>query len=169
MFFSGALRDESPKYVQMIEERDNISELSIWQKYLLCTNIVLSPNYEENRRKFRLNWIKYNRMAETNIHLYRRKCLSFVNDEYNKESWCAECLYCNSQQKDPPAHPTNLILTRAYNDKHSLYVLVEKDGKIHLKDYAKNVAILMNARVPFTNDAKYIHPENNYSEEELED
>lgn len=159
LFFAGALGKESRIYEYMIEDKDDLSALSIWQKFLLCSSIILSPTHENDRHKFSLSWINYDKYLKEGIHRYETKLLTFDNNSYEEENWLADCLYCTPPAEaadDPNTIKRNLLVTRAYNDKHSLYVLQEEQRVIRFKDYVEKVPILMNYRVPFTNDPEHI-------------
>lgn len=141
--------------MKLIEEQDDLSQLTVWQKYLLCSSIIWSPAHEKDRREFRLYWGHYKKNAETGNHQYKKKELKIATDDHKEENLLADCLYCTASAKavsQPSDRTKNLLVTRAYNDKNSFYILIEERGVVRLKEYIKNSPILMNARVPFTND-----------------
>lgn len=147
----------------MIEQQDDLSALSKWQKFLLCSSIILSPTYERNRHKFHLSWITYTKHLKDGIHQYREKLLTFNDNNDEVEKWWADCLYCTpftEASNHPSGIQTNLLLTRAYDDKYSLYVLMEEYGVVRFKEYIENVPILMNSHMPFTDDPEYIPKSN---------
>lgn len=143
----------------MIEQRNDLSALSEWQKFLLCSSTILSSNSVNDDQTLSLNWIDYKKNVEKKEqHALIR--LTFNDNNYEKEIRWANCLYCTPRIEaagDSRTIKRNLLLTSAYNDKHSLYILLEENGVIRLKKYVENVPILMNTHVHFTDDPEYIH------------
>lgn len=130
--------------------------MSIWQNFLLCSSIISSPIYENDRSNFSFDWTSFKKNAvQENTIKHENKLLTFKNEEHFAEEWISDYVYCKSsiqEDLDPLTTKKNLLITRSYDDNFSIYVSTEENGITVLSGYFKNVHILMNAHVPTLND-----------------
>lgn len=149
--FAGALAQaESAEYIQLIEKMDHLSELSNWQKLLLCSSIVSSPVYHKEGLKFHIDWPLQNK----DILQYVEISLAFENIDFNEE-WTAHCVPCKAKNEgdDTTSRETkDLFLVQTFDDKKSIYVFEKEEGLIYLRKYFEHVPIVANAKDPITDD-----------------
>lgn len=165
-FLAGALERESEKYIELINQKDNISELSTWQMFLVCYSIISSPVRKSDLYKFSLDWAEFKANVEKNEPRFENKSMSFRNEALTNEKWTADCVSCWSSIENSGIFSkttvVNLFFTHSLDDKYSVYVLKEENGVTYISDYIKNVPVLMNSRLSITNDPPV---ERSYSQE----
>lgn len=139
---SDELRRESPEYVRTIENQ-GLSSLSTDEKLLLCASILSSPAFRYEQLEFSLDWIHDTRK---NFDL-NTKLVSFTSEGYKEKVQPTRCVLCKAFENGTKADSksTNLYLTDAQDDKHSILVLKEETDGIFVYKYFKNNAILMTA------------------------
>lgn len=151
--FAGALEKESAEYIELVEKKDNLFSLTKWQKIMLCSTILTTPVYRNDRLEHTAHWIDHD---ESNLEYEKKKLLFKSTDaaKYAKEDFYADVFHCkgyiNAKDSDSSAS-TDLYATRTYDDKDSIIVSEEdNDGRIYLVGkYFKHVPVLMNAHEPF--------------------
>lgn len=124
--FPVTLREESPKYIEVIEKRDNLSNSSNLKKMVLCASILSTRTYRAENLEWSLYWsldrLKEFAKTEKNID-YERKTVRFKTiSKASKEEIEADCILCQAFKdgtlEDSPT--TNLYLTRTYENGDSL-------------------------------------------------
>lgn len=120
----------------------------------MCSSIIFSPiNEKTDFDQLSSDWLKF----KENASVYENKPLAFRKYTVPMdEKWTADCVNCRSSFEKVNVFskiPANLFFTRTYDDKYSVYVMMEENGSLYFDEYIKNVPILMNFRVPITDDA----------------
>lgn len=140
----GTLEEESPEYIKWVERKDDLSELTEKQVRFLCASILATPTYREDGFEFSLKWIT----DDQHTINYVEKLLAFNNRVYNMKVWRTECALCKAfvDGDNDDGDYTNLYFTRTYDDKNSVLVWKERNGKIFLSKYFKDIHILKNVR-----------------------
>lgn len=130
------LRQESPEYVDLIEQRADLLVLSKFQKFILCALILSSPVYRKERLKFSLDgWITLGHVT---------KELSLERMVHPKEPVKVECILCKALKgTEQYSYSVNMYLTHTYDDKYSVIVLKEHNRRVYVDKYFKNIALLL--------------------------
>lgn len=138
------------KYVQLIETKDDLSELSVFQKFLLCASIIETPSYQKKGLKFDVDTTSYDKDS----FKYVEKPLSFMNGKYAGKKLPTNCITCEAYLygENKERVLMNLFLTRSYSDKHSVITLIGENEEFYLDKSFKNISLLINAHDRATKD-----------------
>lgn len=150
IFLAETLRDESPAYVSLIEARDDLSSMTMWQRAVLCASLLSSPIY----RAERLEYSSKRSLNPTSDFVYSEEPLSFsYHNEKGKKSLILDCFICKgfANGDDIKSKSTNLYITRSYDDQSSVYLLKSNVESVYLDKYFKKISVLTIAKNLFKN------------------
>lgn len=149
--FAEELRLESPTYVRLIEDKDHLSLMTIWQRAVLCASVLSSPIYREERLEYSTKWIS----DHANDLIFVEELLPFTysNQKGKKSALICDCIICKGFTNGDyeKSESTDLCITRSYDNHSSLYVIKLHRNFNFLDKYFRRMAILTNARELFKN------------------
>lgn len=135
------MRQESPEWVEMIEENDDILSLSDAERLLICASILETPYYKSQNLEVDKKWMESTQRAD----IFRRP-IEFLNEYNNLDKLSLICILCKALNRRNKKVSYDILYTRSYNDENSVFVLRIKNSYLEFDSYAKNIPILMNAK-----------------------
>lgn len=147
--FSVALSTESPKYMDQIKRRDDLSISTKMERLILCASILSSHVYHKNNLEISFEWIDTTYRTPGTVN-FEEKFVSFKNVGPMEVKMKTECFLCRGFEngKDTNSRSTKLYIARTYEDRQSAIVLKEGiDGTIVPDQYFKNIAILISKQM----------------------
>lgn len=151
--FTDSLRAESPEYLNLVERKNYLLSLTEFQRKLLCANILSSPAYHTDRVEVTKHFLENTKESFDVIEQLTLSFDSDDNEDTNKNVEINNSIPCYGFINYDNGELVNtrmyyFTLTQSYNDRNSLYILLENEIKKDnwfLDNYFENISLLTNA------------------------
>lgn len=140
--FTDALRKESPEYITMVEDNDDIQALSNDERLTLCGSILATQYFQSKNIEFDL--VSTEDTSERDIYIKTLPLNSFkgISGKYVIFSDNVLCKALDSTENQS----VDYYYTRSYRNDNSVFFLNKVESTLYFDSYFKNIPALINSK-----------------------